>query len=302
GFALVVSTGDNQSAVVATNFGAALAVQLTEKAFGKALPNTGLVVTYTAPTTPPGVNLSAGTATTNASGVASVTARAGTVMGSFVVTASAAGIDSATFHLTNTEVPSLVVNTTQDLVNNTDGKTSLREAIAYAGTFSTPATITFDATVFPAGSLTTIVLAGSKLELANTAAAVTIAGPGAGQVAVSGNNSSGVFVVDFGVTAAINGLTITGGNASSGAGINNAGTLTLQNDVITSNSGGSGGGLFNSGNVTITASSFSSNSAQFGGGLWSSGNVTLTNSTISNNLGQTGGGFFNSGKVTVTGS
>src|SRR5262249_60205181 len=134
------------------------------------------------------------------------------------------------------------------------GRTALREAIAYAGTFPPPATIPFSATVFPAGSLTTIVLAWSKLELANTAAAVTIAGPGAGQVAISGNNTSGVFVVDFGVTAAINGLTITGGNASSGAGINNAGTLTLQNDLVTSNSGGSGGGLVNSGNVTIAAS------------------------------------------------
>ncbi|MGE5191171.1 MAG: choice-of-anchor Q domain-containing protein, partial [Deltaproteobacteria bacterium] len=224
GFALAVKGGDNQSAVVNTSFAAPLAVQLTEKAFGKVLPDAGLTITFAAPSGP-GATLGGNPAATDASGTARVTAVADGTVGAYTVTASAAGVDSATFHLTNLEAPSLVVNTAQDVVNNTDGVTSLREAIAYANTFTTAATITFDATVFPAGSLTTITLGGTALELKNTAAPITIAGPGAGQVAVSGGNLSMVFIVDARVTAAIDGLTITGGKGNLGGGLSNAGTL-----------------------------------------------------------------------------
>ncbi len=42
------------------------------------------------------------------------------------------------------ETPSLIVDTHKDVVNRSDNKTSLREALAYAKTFNTPVTITFD--------------------------------------------------------------------------------------------------------------------------------------------------------------
>jgi len=44
-----------------------------------------------------------------------------------------------------TETPSLVVTTTSDVVNPTDGLTSLREAIAYANSLSGAQTITLPA-------------------------------------------------------------------------------------------------------------------------------------------------------------
>jgi sporulation-control protein spo0M len=302
GFAWVVSQGSGQQAVVGQNFAKPLAVQLTEKAFGKPLHDAGLVVTFTAPPTPPNAKLSAGTATTNASGIASVTATAnGTIGGPYSVVASSAGIDSATFQLTNVEAPSLVVNTTQDIVNNMDGLTGLREAILYADTFSTPTTITFAPSAFPAGSLTTITLSGAPLEINNGAAKVTIAGPGAGSLAVSGAGLSTVFLVDAGTNSAISGLTISGGKGTSGGGINNAGTLALQNDTLSGDSATNGGAIFNSGSLTVTASTLSLNSATSGGGaIFSSGSLTLNSSTLSGNSAGSGGGLYNSGAATIS--
>src|SRR4029077_231124 len=87
--------------------------------------------------------LSANTATI-ASGVASVTATANTTMGKYAVSATATGADPHGFVLTNTERPSLVVTTNLDEMDDTDGLTSLREAIAYADSLPGPSTITFD--------------------------------------------------------------------------------------------------------------------------------------------------------------
>ena len=75
---------------------------------------------------------------------------------------------------------------------------------------------------------------------------VAINGPAAG-VTISGDNASGVFLVDSGVTASMSGLTITGGKATYGGGIYNEGTLTLTGTTISGNSASSvGGGLYNS--------------------------------------------------------
>src|SRR5262249_12346864 len=142
---------------------------------------------------------------------------------------------------------------------------------------------------FAPNVLTTITLTGGPLVLTHN---VTINGPGAGQVAVSGGNATTVFKVNSNVIAEIDGLTITGGNATvasgspAGGGISNAGNLTLQNDVITDNvSAHDGGGLFNSstGIVHITDCTLSDNSAVFGGGFFNLGTVTVSASTLSNN-------------------
>jgi hypothetical protein len=57
---------------------------------------------------------------------------------------------------------------------------------------------------------------------------LTINGPGANIVTVSGNNTSRVFAVAAGKTVAISGLTVAQGNAATGGGIDNAGTLSLE--------------------------------------------------------------------------
>src|SRR5262249_26353988 len=138
-----------------------------------------------------------------------------------------ANYDPGTVQISDFSLPGAATVTLQDAVhaaNNTGGDD----------------TITFDATVFPSNTQTTITLKGGPLELTGN---VTIAGPGAGQVAVSGGNATRVFNVNAGVTAEIDSLTITDGlaqrgllPAAQGGGLYNAGRLTLQNDVITGNS------------------------------------------------------------------
>ena len=191
---------------------------------------------------------------------------------------------------------------------------TLRDAVNAANNTTGADTISFDSSVFPqnAANPTTIVLSGgTPLELKDTTGATTISGPGAGVVAVSGNNLSTIFQVDAGVTGTIGGLTLTGGKASvnfagalAGGAIYNAGALTLQNDVITANSAATyGGGFFNSGNVTLTGSTLSGDSAQFGGGFFNSGNVTVTGSILSaDSASVNGGGFYSLGTVSLASS
>jgi hypothetical protein len=169
------SSQSAQSAIIGTAFASPLVVVVTD-AYGNVEP--GVSVTFAAPASGATAALSSSTVVTDGNGRASVTATAGTTIGHYTVTASAAGTSSASFSLTNAEVPSLVVNTTQDVVDNADGLTSLREAIAYADSLSGPATITFDPTVFSTPQ--TITLTGGQLELSNTSGTETILGPGAG--------------------------------------------------------------------------------------------------------------------------
>lgn len=131
-------------------------------------------------------------------------------------------------------------------------------------------------------------------------ASITINGPGAGKLAIDGNNFSRVFHV-FGVTATISGLTIQNGSesgdidlASTGAGIRNSGTLTLSDCTVSGNSAtGDGGGIYNVAgkSLTITNCTISGNSTgNNGGGIFNdgSGNVTVSNSTITGNTAGTG--------------
>jgi CSLREA domain-containing protein len=229
-------------------------------------------------------------ATIGASGLATTKG-----VGTSSITAAAFGVSSPSDTLTVTP-PSFVVNTTQDVVNATDGKTSLREAIMAANVSPTNVTIGFDPTVF--ATLQTITLALGELELSNTTALETIVGPTAG-VKVSGGGLSRVFQVDAGVTAAFSKMTITGGKTSAdGGGLYNLGTATLTSCTISGNSAADGGGVMNDGGTaTLTGCTISGNSAtggayySNGGGLENSqGTATLTNCTVSGNSAATYGG------------
>ena len=214
-------------------------------------------------------------------------------------------------------VPSFVVNTTADYSDPTDGKTSLREAIASANALPGH-TIIFDPTVF--ASAQTITLTGSELELSDPSGTETIVGPAAG-VTVSGDGLSRVFQIDGPVTAAISGLTITGGNSGQygggGGGLENSGAITLTNCTDSGNIAssevsmpnlyeGSGGGLYNSGTATLTNCTVSRNDADSdGGGLFNAGTITLTKCTVSGNSASGNGGGLESvqgGNATLTSS
>jgi murein DD-endopeptidase MepM/ murein hydrolase activator NlpD len=155
----------------------------------------------------------------------------------------------------------------------------------------------------------TIILTQGQLEIDRD---LTITGPGATSLAISGNNASTVFQIDFGVTVSISGVTIENGSGSfnqgiggttGGGGISNLGTLTVSSSTFSANSAGSGpfasgGGIFNGYNATVTVanSTFTGNSAQYyAGGIFNDYLATsiVTSSTFSGNSGIYGGAISN---------
>jgi hypothetical protein len=182
---------------------------------------------------------------------------------------------------------------------NDSGPGSLRDAILLASPgdtidFSVTGTITLDSTLTIDKS-------------------VTISGPGASSLSISGNNSVVVLATNISTNVTISGLTITQGfNAAPGGwggGIVNKGTLTLSNCVIAANvaaaGAGPGGGIFNYSSLTLINSTVSGNSAAYGGGgIWNNGNaaLTVTDSIVSGNSSTgDGGGISNvNGTMTIT--
>jgi predicted outer membrane repeat protein len=213
---------------------------------------------------------------------------------------------------------------------NDSGDGSLRQAIADANANPDADLINFTPDV-----LGTITLTTGQLEITTD---LSIEGPGADMLAVSGNDASRVFKVAFGATAQINGLTITGGRAvihpypnNSGGGIYNEGILTITNstfaDNLAYNIGGAihslgdlfvirvkfsensvilnfGGAIANFGvygaKLVVMSSTFSGNSAVFGGAIYTETDaVSIADSTLSNNSATNGGGIYNKGSKTI---
>ena len=77
--------------------------------------------------------------------------------------------------------------------------------------------IEFDPSVFSAATPQTITLTNTLI-LRNTAGPMSIEGPGAAAVTISGGNAVGVFAVAKSVTASIDGVTVTEGIAVEGGG------------------------------------------------------------------------------------
>jgi hypothetical protein len=203
----------------------------------------------------------------------------------------------------------LTVNTLSDQTDHTDSVLTLREAIAVvnsqsdadlndaekaqiSGTLGTD-TIQFAPSLFSGGA-GTITLGGSELLITDTTGLLTIRGPGADLLSISGNHAVRVFhfdAISTGVTASISGLTIANGKAldlDPGAGIlNTEGTLTVSNCAVTGNfAERAGAGIANKkGTVIIRNSTIADNTTTGGaGGVYSINGVTnLTNCTISGN-------------------
>jgi hypothetical protein len=175
------------------------------------------------------------------------------------------------------------------------GTGSLRAALAAANSG--------DTIVFSNGLTGTITLA-STLTINNN---VTIQGPGANLLTVSGNNAVTVFTVNSGAQVSLFGLTIANGNTSgSGGGISNSGMLTVSSSSFNDNSsaGNLGGAINNSGTLVVSASSFIGNSSKFeggglGGAIDNSGTLTVDDSTFSANSSNNGGAICNEGGTTA---
>ncbi len=207
---------------------------------------------------------------------------------------------------------SLTVTSLADNTTNGDGFCTLREAITAAnnnanfnectGTSYGADTITFHPSVSG-----TIVLSNTlgTLYITDT---LTINGPGAPLLTISGNNAVGVMSVGGGgVILNLSNVKIAYGktNNSDGAAIVNSGALNISNSTFYSNTAsgvGSGGGIANVGALTITNSTLISNTGFFGGGVNNNGGtVNITGTTFyTNSASNSGGGIFNSNNGTMT--
>lgn len=152
---------------------------------------------------------------------------------------------------------------------------------------------------------------------------ITINGPGAELLTISGGNAIDVFSIGMpGVEVTIKGLTISNGRnmdfGYAGA-ITSQGNLTIMDSVITGNKGSEAGGIIIYGNTTIIRSTLSNNiggrdgqpaCANVAGAISVSANISLNviNSTLSGNSVSTSCSYNNGaimvfdGRLTLTGS
>jgi hypothetical protein len=160
----------------------------------------------------------------------------------------------------------------------------------------------------------TITLTSGPLTLGKN---VTIDGSAAPGLAISGNDSDRVFVVNAGTTATVKHLSVTNGfGFQLAGGILNNGSLTLDHVILTENTMTTnagdfwqgGGGIYNGDGATLNLidSSVTNNQAAWsGGGVYSFFNTTTTilRSTISGNVSNdVGGGIRSLGDMTITNS
>ena len=217
-----------------------------------------------------------GSGTFSGPGVSGSNYQPGAAVGVNTITFTPNTGSPVTFTITVTETPNLTVTTTSDTTSNTDGQTTLREAFDHAVTLTGPQTITFSTSTangaenFHDGTARTIAL-GTRLNLFQTGRNITIAGPGADRLKISGAGLRNVFAVGGGTELTLSDLTVADGFSivsefSTGGAILNSGTLTLLRCVVRDSgafvgvSGTRGGGLFTSGNTTIIGSTFTGNS------------------------------------------
>ena len=195
---------------------------------------------------------------------------------------------------------------------NDDGIGSLRSSVSQANATSEVDTIVFDAQVFSTAK--TITLTSGPINITNS---LSINGPGANLLTISGGNQSRIFFSNNSSSEIIvNNLTLTQGFAANGGAIYTFCSLKLSNVVITGNTAmgaevgppgniiSLGGGIYSAGELVITDSIISNNTASGvviqntanpnvgdygtaggGGGIYSYGfNTVIVNCTFSNNF------------------
>jgi predicted outer membrane repeat protein len=180
----------------------------------------------------------------------------------------------------------------------------------------------------------TITLTQGELQISKS---LSIQGPGASQLAISGGShyfyGSRIFEVDGSTTTVnLSGLSLVSGNGmfdnyplppGTGVGWSAGGNHTTGSFTV---SDGEGGAIWNGGTMTITNCTLSDNTADpaneefggsrigFGGAIFNAGTMTMTNSTLANNSAGdayyasygnyvgNGGAIWNGGNLTVNGT
>lgn len=195
-----------------------------------------------------------------------------------------------------------LLSTLSVLNANDSGPNSLRAEIAAAHSGDTIA-------FAPALNGQTITLTSGELLINKN---LTISGPGADELTISGNNHSRIFEVSKGAQVSVSGLTIAKGFAANGGGVLNNGTLTISDSTLSGNSATAtakgathaGGAIDNFGTLSVNGCTLSANSAFPGGGIDnnSNGTVTVSASSFSGNSASIGGGVLNRGTLSVNNS
>lgn len=191
------------------------------------------------------------------------------------------------------QVPTFVVSNTND-----SGAGSLRQAIDDANIAGGNPTITFDAGAFATPQVITLATSLSATT------SMTVQGPGAALVTISGNNAVRVLTVGSGVSFVLNDVTVSNGSAVGGGGILAASTsnLTLFQCVISNNfSASTGGGILHQGGggtLMIDRSTFMANTT--GGGTGGAGVESaaatnrITHTTFTGQISNSSGGAYRS--------
>src|SRR5262249_302445 len=217
---------------------------------------------------------------------------------------------------------------------NDSGRGSLRAEIAAAQNgdtivFSPTLTSSSSSKPHHGGTTSTpgkITLTSGQLYLTKN---LTIQGPGAGQLTISGyggNTFTRVFEVAPNTTVSLSGLSIINGSGYAsaqdpgyalwdgyGGGILNLGTLTLSACTIYNCYAlNQGGGIYSDSTLTVSGCTVYGNRAADGAGIATRGTATIVSSTISNNNASDtspgsyqpdgeGGGISNGGTLTLSG-
>ncbi|MBQ7814924.1 MAG: hypothetical protein IJ387_10590, partial [Thermoguttaceae bacterium] len=207
------------------------------------------------------------------------------------------------------ETPSNVVTTDLDVVDITDGKISLREALEYAAQLD-------KSTVEFAAGLGVINL-NSTLDIDKS---IVIDASNVGGVWLEAKgfvDAASAVAVHEGATVALVSLTITNSSANAqdwlredndrpdyaGGAVWNAGELTLRDATITGNVAAYGGGLYNLGVMRVYDSTIANNVALYYGGIYNRGELYVENSTIAGNQATyNGGGVGNFASATLVGT
>jgi hypothetical protein len=182
--------------------------------------------------------------------------------------------------------------------SNAGGPGSLRQAIIQTNASGGHDTITFHASISGA-----IVLTDSLPTVSDD---LTISGPGASVLSISGDNAYRVFQIDSSAAVTISDLTIRDGNGfgGGGGGIESDGTLLLISIDIVSNTAAYGGGLYvSNGSTTLNGGQIVSNTADYGGGVYISENASATLSEgqiLSNSANDSAGGLYVSNGASAT--
>ncbi len=171
------------------------------------------------------------------------------------------------------------------------GPGSLRQAVLDANGAAGADTVSFS----PSLNGQTITLTTGEMVVAGP---LTITGPGANLLTISGNNASRVFRVNDGNTDLENiqftGLRVRAAAAGSALDVSNANVTVSSCEFSDSVTGGAGGGIFlGDSTLTITDSLIYNNESINGGGIFVlNSSMTMRNCTVANNRSsQWGGGI-----------